>query len=75
MSPYQQDVIEYNIIKNLIDNHKKVYLLYKLKQFKLVHLDKVETSSREQSINQRATGIEQLYKRNYYNKVLVKLNH
>jgi hypothetical protein len=27
MSPYQQDVIEYNIIKNLIDNHKWVYLL------------------------------------------------
>jgi hypothetical protein len=34
----------------------------------------VEKEFKEQSINQRATGIERLYRHNYYNKVMVKLN-
>jgi hypothetical protein len=35
----------------------------------------VEKEFKEPSIKQRVTGIERLYKHNYYNKDLVKLNN
>ena len=50
----------------------KVYQLSLHKLLVLVHLVVVEKVLQELSINKQATGTEQHYKHNYYNKVLVK---
>jgi hypothetical protein len=76
MSPYQQDVIDTTLQEYDIQAQKGMQPLAAQSSCKLVHLMVEEDrNSKRQNINQRATGIEQHYKLNYYNKVLDKRNN
>ena len=73
LSPFQKDVIDTTLKEFDVQAAKGIPAIaaQAISQGALVVVEKV---LQELSINKQATGTEQHYKHNYYNKVLVKLN-